>query len=134
MSTDRLTRVNELLRREIGEALYHVLHDYEVDMAAITITTVDTSSNLRDARVGISIREHLADRNKMMHHIKHSRGEIQKLINSHLNLKYTPRLAFFLDTSVEKGDRVLAVLQKMRQDGAVDDDHGLPPEETEDAS
>jgi ribosome-binding factor A len=113
MSTDRLTRVNELMRREIGEALYRVLQDYEVDMSAITVTHVSTSSNLRSAHVFISIREHVGDRRRMMRQISRHAKDIQRMINSDLNLKYTPRLTFDLNPGIEKGDQVLHILHEM---------------------
>ena len=56
MSIDRITRVNELLKREISSAFYKILAPEErVDMAALTVTHVTTSRNLRHARVLISI-------------------------------------------------------------------------------
>ena len=113
MSTDRLTRVNELMRREIGEALYHVLQDYEVDMSSITVTHVSTSSNLRTAHVYVSIREHTDERQQIMRRISRHAKDIQRLINSHLKLKYTPKLHFELDPGIEKGDRILHLLREM---------------------
>ena len=113
MSTDRLARVNELMRREIGEALYHVLQDYEVDMSAITVTHVSTSSNLRSAHVFISIREHVEDRQRMMRQLSRHAKDIQRMINSDLKLKYTPRLTFDLNPGIEKGDHILNILREM---------------------
>jgi len=62
MKTDRLTRVNELLRREIGVVLYRLLDRSQFDLAALTVTHVITSSDLRSARVLISIRGHEHER------------------------------------------------------------------------
>jgi ribosome-binding factor A len=116
MSVERLTRVNELLRREIGEALYHVVGEAGFDMGAVTVTGVQASRDLRTARVGVSIRGHEAEREAMLRLLDRHRGQIQALINRHMVLKYTPRLSFALDTSVEKGDHVLSLLQHMEAD------------------
>lgn len=113
MSTDRLTRVNELLRREIGTVLYQVMHEQDFDMSAVTVTHVVCSSNLRRARVLVSIRDHQADRKSMLSKILKHRREIQSRINKDLTLKYTPRLFFELDGSVAQGDHLLEVLQEM---------------------
>lgn len=134
MSVDRLTRVNELLRREIGEALYHVFKETELDFAAVTITEVSASRDLQAARVKVSIREHHADRDAILRHLTHHRGAIQALINRHMQLKYTPRLTFVLDRSVEKGDHVLDVLRQMdieaqTQEGAAPEPDAGQPEE-----
>lgn len=113
MSTDRLTRVNELLRREIGAALFELIRDDSVDLSAITITHVITSRNLRHARVLVSIRDHQEERREMLALLARHRRAIQKKINQDLKLKYTPRLSFHLDGSLEKGDDVLNLLSKL---------------------
>jgi ribosome-binding factor A len=113
MPSDRLTRVNALLRREIGDALFRILHEAEMDLSAVTVTRVAVARNLRQAHVLISIRDHAADRAHMLAVIKRHRAEIQACINRDLTLKYTPRLAFELDTSVERGDHVLEILNAL---------------------
>ena len=110
MSIDRLTRVNALMRREIGEALFHVIDEDGFDLSAVTITEVHVSRNLREGHVHVSIRSDAAGRARMLAILRQHRVEIQQLINRDLELKYTPRLTFELDLSVEKGDHVLDVL------------------------
>lgn len=110
MAVDRMKRVNELLRREIGEALLRLLSGQSVDTSAFSVTRVTTSRNLRYARVMISIRDHQNERDNMMALVKRQRKAIQDQINRDLSLKYTPKLSFELDTSVEAGDRVLDIL------------------------
>ena len=113
MSVDRIIRVNELLKREIGDLLFRVMHANEFDLAAVTITRVETSKDLREARVYVSILGHEDQRPHMLALLSRRRGELQRRINKDVTLKYTPRLTFELDTSVEEGDHVLAVLAKL---------------------
>ena len=113
MTVDRLTRVNELSKREIGELLYRVINEEGFDLAAVTITRVETSRDLREARVRVSIRDHLRDRDRLLSRLRHHRGEFQHRINADITLKRIPRLIFELDTSVEEGDRVLALLSRL---------------------
>lgn len=114
MTTDRMTRVNELLRREIAGSLFRLLaSDPDMDVSAITITRVVASPSLRQARVFVSIRDHEADRKKMLHRISRHRGELQEGINLNLKMKYTPRLIFQLDPSLEQGDRILGILAEI---------------------
>ncbi|NQU40562.1 MAG: 30S ribosome-binding factor RbfA [Lentisphaerae bacterium] len=122
MSIDRITRVNELLKREIAAAFYKILPpEGRVDMAALTVTHVTTSRNLRYARVMISILGHEHERGTILREIRNHRVEIQQWINHNVKLKFTPRLDFHLDTSVEQGDHVLGLLQSM------EDEHTIPP-------
>ena len=120
MKVDRLTRVNEMLRREIAEALFGVIHEGEFDLSAVTITHVVTSRDLRTARVFVSIRDHVEERPRFLRLLDRHRQRIQSRINAHLVLKYTPRLTFELDSSVEKGDKVLGLLFQMEQSGLLE--------------
>ena len=113
MKTDRLTRINELLRREIGETLYRLLDRSQFDLAALTVTHVITNSDLRSARVLVSIRGHEHERGAMLGRIQHLHGEIQEAIAKAVILKYTPKLHFALDSSIEAGDKVLDLLSKL---------------------
>lgn len=113
MSVDRLTRVNELLKREIGDLLFRVMHESAFDLSSVTVTRVATSRNLREARVYVSIRNHEQERPRMLSLLNQHRGKLQRWINKDITLKYTPRLTFELDTSLEEGDHVLALLAKL---------------------
>lgn len=126
MAVDRLERVNELLRRELGEAFFHVLNG-EIDLAAVTITRVETSRNLRHASVSISIFGYEGERGRFLRAIADKRVALQALINRDCHLKYTPRLRFSLDTSIEKGDHVLEVLNKMASEEDDVSDDSAPP-------
>lgn len=113
MNKDRITRINELLKREIGNALYKIVDEQDFDLSAVTVTRVSASPNLRSAKVYVSIRNHEQERRHMLAQIVHHRAEIQNTINRNLVIKYTPRLTFVLDESVERGDRVLKLLQDL---------------------
>ena len=115
MSVDRITRLNELLKRELAEALFRVMLNEEFDLASVSITRVSLARDLREARVFVSIREHRNERQAMLAALERHRVELQKMINRDIVLKYTPRLTFELDTSVEEGDRVLEVLARLEK-------------------
>ncbi len=123
MKVDRLTRVNELLRREIGEVLYRLVDRSSLDLSAVTITHVITSSDLRSARVLVSIRGHEHDRNAILARLQRLHAAIQEDIADKVQLKYTPKIHFVLDPSIEQGDRVLSLLSEL---GAGDDTDGAP--------
>jgi ribosome-binding factor A len=113
MPVDRLERVNALLRREISDALYKVFAGDTLNLACITITNVDTSRNLRNATVSVSIFGHDHERGTILKKLSHKTEALQSIINRDLTLKYTPRLRFVLDASVEKGDHVLDLLSHL---------------------
>ena len=113
MGANRLTRVNELLRRETAGALYRVLDPSDVDLAAVTVTRVSTSSDLRNARIFVSVRGPETEQQDALRCLVKHRRNIQEEVASHIVLKYMPHFHFHLDHSVEEGDRVLEILTEL---------------------
>ncbi|HMO05550.1 MAG TPA: 30S ribosome-binding factor RbfA [Kiritimatiellia bacterium] len=127
MSIDRLTRVNQLLKQEIAESLFRVINDPGADIASVTVTRVETSSNLRNARVFVSIRGDEARQHQLLNLIKSHRKEIQGNIARHVVLKYTPHVNFELDHSIEQGDRVLNLLARLEDEAPASPDRPDEP-------
>jgi ribosome-binding factor A len=113
MASNRLTRVNELLKREIASAIYRVVNDPEFDFAAVTVTQVEASSDLRHARVFLSIRGADEARRAMLRQIRRHRRDFQEEVARNVVLKYNPHLRFELDRSVERGDRILHLISEL---------------------
>ncbi len=113
MSSARIIRVNELLKREIASDILRLFATDRFDTSAITVTRVETTPDLREAKVHISIFEHEEERVKMIRFLNKHRKEIQARMSQNVILKYTPRLHFKLDTSIEGGDRVLGILSQL---------------------
>ena len=120
MSIDRLERVNSLLRREISEALYKVFAAEPINLAAITITRVEAARNLRMAKVYVSVFGHDQEHGAFLRQLANKAKELQELVNRDLTLKYTPRLRFELDGSLERGDHILEVLSRLEMPADAD--------------
>jgi ribosome-binding factor A len=116
MGTPRLVRVNELLKREIAEDIHRNFSLSDFDTAAVTVTRVECAADLRDANVYISIFGHEADRDRMISYLNRHRQEVIRLMIKRVKLKYTPRLHFILDESIEGGDRILSMLAEMERE------------------
>lgn len=113
MRPQRLTRVNQLLKQEVAEQLFRIVHEPGFDAAACTVTRVETSSDLRHARVLVSIRGDTFRQEEILGLITRHRKELQDIINRRITMKYTPQLVFELDESIAKGDDVLAMIAEM---------------------
>ena len=123
MSVDRLERVNSLLRRVIAEGMFQVMQGDTVPPGRITVTGVRCGKDLRDATVDVSVFGDDALKAAALQHLRHHARDFQALVNRQVRLKFTPRLAFRLDLSLERGDAVLAMLDKLppvREDGQPD--------------
>ncbi len=116
MGTPRLVRVNELLKREIAEDVHRNFSLSDFDTAAVTITRVECAPDLRDANVFVSIFGHEDDRDRMIGHLNRHRQEVIRMMVKRVKLKYTPRLHFILDESIEGGDRILSMLAEMERE------------------
>lgn len=126
MKADRITRVNELIRRELGVQLYHVVNRPDFDTAAVTFTHALTSVDLRSCRVLVSIRGEPAEQERMLTILKRHRVDFQAAIHKNVVLRYTPHIHFVLDHSVEQGDQILQILHQMEESGEVEADE-FPP-------
>ena len=115
MGVDRLERVNSLLRRVIAESMFSVMQGDTVAPGLITVTGVACGKDFRDATVRVSVFGDDALKETAIHHLTHHSRRFQAIINREIKMKFTPRLTFQLDRSLEKGDEVLAIL------------NGLPP-------
>ena len=113
MGVDRLSRVNSLLRRVIAEGMFSVMQGDSVAPCVITVTSVACGKDLRDATVKVSVFGDEALKTKAIQHLAHHARDFQALINREVRLKFTPRLVFQLDRSLEKGDEVLALLTRL---------------------
>ena len=113
MSVRRMNRVNELLKREIGQQLYRIVDECDIDMSAVTITRVVTSGDLRNAQVFVSVRDGDKSPKAVVSRLRRYRVELQSLISRNIVLRFTPRLSFTLDTSLQEGDRVLGILRDL---------------------
>jgi ribosome-binding factor A len=113
MASGRIIRVNELLKREISTDIPRLFANSHFDIGSITVTHVETAPDLRDAIVRISIFGHEDERKKMIRFLNHRRKDVQARMSKNVKIKYTPRLHFRLDSSLEDGDRVLDILSDL---------------------
>jgi len=116
MGIPRLIRINELLKREIAEDIHRNFSLSDFDCAAVTVTRVECAADLRDANVFVSIFGHENERNRMISYLNRHRQEVIRLMVKRVKLKYTPRLHFVLDESIEEGDHVLSLLAEIERD------------------
>jgi ribosome-binding factor A len=113
MSVNRLERVDSLLKRVIGEAMFRILQTDTVGAGLITVTSVQCARNLRNATVKVSVFGEPEVQRRALAHLVHHTHEFERAINREVRMKFTPQLRFELDHSIEKGDAVLALLDRL---------------------
>ena len=125
MPVNRIERVNSLLKRVIGDAVFRVLMGDDVSASEITVTGVACGKDLRNATVKVSVFGEPAEQKRVIGIMIHHAHEFERIINAEVRMKFTPKLRFELDHSLEKGDRVLAILDSL--DIPTDETAPVPP-------
>ena len=126
MPSNRIGRINEEIQRELSDLL-RSLKDPRVQKTMISVTRVDTTNDLRYAKVFVSIYDKNLSK-EVLKGLKSSGGYLRHELASRLSLRYTPELVWEEDNSITYGARVLDILAKL--DIPADE----PAEESEDAS
>ena len=99
-----MRRVNEAVREVLSLTVAAGLKDPRIGF--VTVTAVETSPDLRHARVFFSVLGDATAREEAMAGLRHSRGFLQSRINSELRMKRTPTLEFVYDETSERAERV----------------------------
>ena len=109
MATPRMRRINEVLREVIGAAIAE-LSDPRIGF--VTVTSVETSPDLRAAKVFVSVLGSDEEREETMVGLRSSHGVIQSKIAAETRMKRTPTLSFRYDETVEQGIRISQLLEE----------------------
>lgn len=104
----RMRRVNEALREVLGDAIAGELQDPRIGF--VTVTAVDTSPDLRAAKVFVSVLGDAERREATLAGLRSSHGVLQRAIAAQMRIKRTPTLSFHYDEGIERGDRVSRLL------------------------
>jgi ribosome-binding factor A len=105
-----MRRINELLREVIGGAIASELEDPRIGF--VTVTAVETSPDLRSARVFVSVLGGEEERNATLDGLASSHGILQAQIAREMRIKRTPTLTFHYDDSIERGARLSELLDE----------------------
>jgi ribosome-binding factor A len=111
--SDRMRRVNEALREVLSEGIGE-LKDPRIGF--VTVTGVETSPDLRHARVFVSVLGSERKREQSLTGLAAAHGVLQARVARELRLKRTPQLAFEYDPSVERGVRMTQLIDELAGD------------------
>ena len=112
MATNRINRINEDIQRELA-SLIRTVKDPRVH-GLISITRVDTTTDLRYCRVYVSVLDH-SDVKEVVKGLKSAAGYLRRELGRALSLRYTPELLFQEDDSIDKGTHILKLLNDIEQ-------------------
>ena len=112
MTSDRMRRVNEAMREVLSGAITSELKDPRVGF--VTVTAVETSPDLRHARVFVSVLGNPGERRRSLQALDNAHGFLQRRVGGELRMKNTPQLQFVYDDTPERGMRITELLDTGR--------------------
>ena len=113
MAGNRIGRINEEIQRELADLL-RTMKDPRVRSGLVSFTRVDTTADLRYAKVYVSVLDK-SDIKQVLKGLRSAGGYLRREIGHALSLRYTPELVFQEDTSIDKGAQILKLLNDIAQ-------------------
>ncbi len=123
----RVARVAELIKREVSQILLSEIKDDRVGAGMVSIVDVEVSSDLQNARIFVSIYGDEAAQQQTMEGLASATPFVRREIGQRLGLRRVPTVVFLQDRSLERGSRVLALLNQLRQPAEAQQQEGSHP-------
>jgi ribosome-binding factor A len=117
----RISRVSELIKREVSQMLLHDIKDDRVGAGMISVTDVDVSGDLQHAKIFVSIYGSEQARAETMAGLKSATGYVRSELGHRMRLRRTPEVIFLEDRSLERGTKVLSLLNRLSQERQTSD-------------
>jgi len=111
----RMERVNEVIKEEIAVLLQRQVQDPRLS-AMVSITGVETSPDLRNATVFVSVLGSEEEVQHAMAGLRHASGYLRRELAGRIRIRQVPELSFRLDTSIGEGARVLELLREIHKE------------------
>jgi len=132
MPTDRrVSRVAALIKREVSQILMQEVKDDRVGSGMVSITDVNVAGDLQHVKIFVSIYGTEEARKETMEGLRAATGYIRSSLGQRVRLRRTPEVIFFEDRSLERGDKMLSLLNRISENSKPDEDP-LPRSESSD--
>ena len=118
MAGARMRRVDEALREVVAAAVSELS---DPRLGFVTVTGVETSPDLRTAKVFVSVLGDETERDATLDALRSSHGVLQSRIAAETRMKRTPTLTFHYDDTIEKGVRISRLLDEGEEANAEED-------------
>ena len=117
MATNRrVSRVAALIQQEVSLMVLHEIKDDRVGAGMVSVTDVDVSGDLQHAKIYVSIYGTDEARTETMAGLKSATGFVRHELGKRVRLRRTPEVVFIEDRALERGDRILKLLNQLSQE------------------
>lgn len=118
----RTERVASVIKEEVGMMLTTEFRDPSYGL--ITVTDVHMTPDLRIAKIYVSIMGSAATKERTMEMLEERKPQIRSFIGSHLRLKFTPSVQFYIDETLDRVEKIDSIIKKIHQDENRTGPHG----------
>lgn len=125
----RTDRINEQLREEISTVIARQVKDPRLN-AVVSITRVESSSDLRSARVYISVLGNDKQRKEALEGLQSAASFLRREIRDRINMKHTPFMTYLLDNSLLEADHLLRLIDEVKPKDSSEKSSGDTAEES----
>jgi ribosome-binding factor A len=112
----RIERVGSLIKREVSLLLLNGIKDDRVGAGIVSVTDVNVSGDLQHAKIFVSIYGTPEAKAETMAGLKSATGYVRSELGHRVGLRRTPEVVFLEDNSLERGDKMLLLLNKLSQE------------------
>ena len=114
MAKVRVEKLQELMKQEISDIIFHELKDPRIGF--VTVTSVACTEDLREAKIYVSVMGDEKKARDTLHGLESSLGFVRREIGKRIRLRFTPELSFALDTSLNYSDHIQRLLNEIHED------------------
>jgi ribosome-binding factor A len=115
-TTRRMSRVAELIKREVSQMILFELKDDRAGSGMVSVTEVDLSGDLQHAKIFVSIYGDDQTRAETMAALRAASGYIRSGLGKRIRLRRTPEVVFAEDRSLERGTQMISLLNQIEQE------------------
>ncbi len=119
--SQRLLRVNELLKRELST---YISKEFDFLNVLVSVHSVEVAPNLQSARVFVGVIGDPGAITRVIAKLNHNRVAMQSYLGKRVTMRYTPRLEFRSDDSVERGVRIVSLLDSLADESEPNAEQG----------
>jgi len=109
----RVSRISSLIKREVSQMLLYDIKDDRVGAGMVSVTDVQVSGDLQHAKIFVSIYGTEAAKIETMEGLQSSTGFVRRELGQRVSLRRTPEIAFLEDSSIERGDRIINLINRL---------------------
>jgi ribosome-binding factor A len=118
----RVERVASLIKREVSLMLLNGIKDDRVGAGMVSVTDAIVSGDLQHAKIFVSVYGSDEAKAETMEGLRSATGYVRSELGHRLQLRRTPEVVFLEDNSLERGDKMLLLLNKLSQERKPDED------------